>query len=272
MPDSLKKQIRARMMKTGESHQKAQQSILARRALDLPAPSLPVPSDRSVEELLALLQTPSTFGVLVGRVPSVASGANPVLVQKQAEDLARNPRYYAKTGGTDMLVSLEEHNRLIAVGAIDDRKGQILRSHRFVEAPFEGLTFSEQCKKCRRWIWCGEENRESTCICGHPYRVSFDLIAELVWGKEQYQRCMDCGAEFAMHPVSEGYSPWRPVSMWQVQCNKCHQVDDGPTGPAAIADPEDDFVVDFVQPTEPPRFQPSALNASYGRRRRRRAV
>jgi hypothetical protein len=183
---------------------------------------------------LALLHTPTTFAVLAGRIPAAAGGANLALVMKQVDDLARNPKYYAKAGGVDMVVSLDERNALIAAGAIDDRKGQIIRSHRFAAGePFQGLTFSDRCKNCRRWIWCGEADRESTCICGYPYRVSFDLIPDLVWGKRRYACCMDCGMESAMHPVGEGYSPWRARGAWQFQCNKCYQTDD--RGPAPVA-------------------------------------
>ncbi len=214
------------------------------------------PGRRSVDELLAQLHTPSPFAVLVGRIPATAGGANAELVLKQVQDLAQNPKYYAKTGGVDMMVSLDEHNTLIAAGAIDDRKGQIIRSHRFAAGePFATLTFSDRCKKCRRWIWCGESDRESTCICGHLYRVSFDLIRDLVWGKRRYACCADCGVEAAMHPVAAGYSPWRSLSAWQFQCHKCYQADERGPLPAAAAlrVEKEDSVTEFLDPTEPPR-------------------
>lgn len=250
MPDSLKKQIRARMKKTGESRQTAHRNLVAQRAAALALAPPAVARERSIDELLALLHTPSTFAVLVGRIPAAAGGANFELVMKQVHDLARNPKYYAKTGGVDMVVSLDEHNRLIAAGAIDDLKGEIIRSHRFV-GQFEGLTFSDQCKKCDRWIWCGETNREASCICGHPYRMSFDLVPDLVWGKRRYARCMDCGTESAMHPVGEGYSPWRARGAWQFQCNKCYHTDDrGPAPVAATLPPveEGDRATVFLDP------------------------
>ncbi len=240
MGSKFKDLVRARMAKTNEGWETAVRHVRAQTQAvggqggggqQQPPARPPIealmeqpPGRRSADELLALLHTTSTFAVLVGRIPAAAGGANLALVMKQVDDLARNPKYYAKTGGVDMTVSLDEHNALIAAGAIDDRKGQIIRSHRFAAGePFQRLTFSDQCKECRRWIWCGEADRESKCICGHTYRVSFDLVAELVWGKKQHQHCMDCGADFAMHPVSEGNSPWHPVSMWQLQCDNCRR-------------------------------------------------
>ena len=57
------------------------------------------------------------------------------------------------------------------------RRKQFIR-HDGVQFP---MTFSVRCENCDRWIWCGKEERESACVCGHRYRVSFDLSSELAW-------------------------------------------------------------------------------------------
>ena len=53
------------------------------------------------------------FPVVVGQMPAVASGVDPVAVSKRAEELARNPLYFAGTGGEEHLITREEHDRLI---------------------------------------------------------------------------------------------------------------------------------------------------------------
>lgn len=224
MGSRFKKAVRARIDQSGGSWEAAVRHVRA-QGPGRPPPGGPTQDvSRSVSELLALLQAPSTFELVVGRIPAVAAGANLALVQKQAEDLARNPRYHAKSGGADYTISLEEHNRLIAAGALDDREGQMIRTNRFI-GPLEGATFSDRCKSCDRWIWCGNAPRESECVCGHRYRVAFDLIEHLAWNKQQHPRCADCGGRFGLHPVDTGHSPWHQLNEWQPQCSKCRSMD-----------------------------------------------
>src|SRR5450631_543290 len=164
------------------------------------------------------------FPVVVGQMPAVASGVDPVAVSKRADELARNPLYFAGTGGEEHLITREEHDRLIRQGALDESSGQMIRAHRF-EGQFEELTFSVQCEVCHRWIWCGTEQRESACICGNPYRVAFDLIEHFAWGMRDYPCCADCGTRFEMQPVTGGVDDWRYLSRWQPQCWPCRAQD-----------------------------------------------
>jgi hypothetical protein len=224
MGSRFKKAVKARIDQAGGSWEGAVRFVRAQGEGTRQGGSPPPAGPRSVPEMLALLQAPSTFELVVGRMPAVAAGANLALVQKQADDLARNPRYYAKSGGADYTVSLDEHNKLIAAGALDDREGQMIRSNRFV-GPLEGTTFSDRCKTCDRWIWCGNAPRESECVCGHRYRVAFDLIELFAWNKQQDPRCADCGVRFGLQPVDAGHSPWRNLNEWQMQCFKCHSMD-----------------------------------------------
>lgn len=170
MPSKLKKMVRARTEKTGQSWQTALRYVRAQAA-----PAMSVPP--RVAELLRSLHAPTAFSMLVGRVPSTAAGANFELVQKQADDLARYPRYYAATGSATSTITLDDHNLLIAHGAADDRSVQIIRSCKLegeLVKVFTHTTFSERCHNCDGLIWCGEDEHEADCVCGQHYRVSFD--------------------------------------------------------------------------------------------------
>lgn len=87
-----------------------------------------------------------------------------------------------------------------------------------------GNTFSARCKSCRRWILCGEDERNGVCFCAQPYRI--------VFGNEDWTRvsggsllmgprCMDCGTEFRLTQPHEGRNPWHAVNHGQSQCNHC---------------------------------------------------
>jgi hypothetical protein len=164
------------------------------------------------------------FPVVVGQVPAVATGVDPVAVSKRAEELARNPLYFAETGGEEHLITRDEHDRLIRQGALDERSGQMIRAPRSV-GHFEGLTFSAQCEECQRWIWCRNEQRESTCVCGNPYRVVFYLIEHFGWEMRDYPCCADCGMRFDMQRVTGGVDDWRYLNRWQRQCWTCRAQD-----------------------------------------------
>lgn len=202
---NLKKLIAARMQKTGESWQTAARNVRAAAG-----PAHPT----AVAEVLRELQVTTTFGVLVGRVPASAGGPDLALVQRQVEELARFPKYYAETGSVTITVTRDVHDLLIAHRAADDRKVQMVRSypangeHAHI---FAVRTFSDQCETCDGWLWCGESEREAECVCGQHYRVSFDARVENVLSLRQGMCCIDC-ARGLKTPMLPGTNPWRPVN------------------------------------------------------------
>jgi hypothetical protein len=151
-------------------------------------------------------------------MPSVGRSADPRTATAQARELATNPVWYAETGRIQRLVTREERDLLILHGAADDAAVQTIRS--FTNE--EKITFSERCRKCRRWIWCREGDRSGTCTCGAAYRVVFDLAPVYHWTMAHGARCMDCGVEQMLHPKDSGISPWHVVNDGQSQCNICH--------------------------------------------------
>jgi len=160
------------------------------------------------------------FPMVVGQVPAVGYGADPVAASKRAQELASNPLYFAGTGGEEHLITRDEHDRLIRQGALDERNGQMIRAPRSV-GHFEGLTFSAQCEECLRWIWCGNEQRESACVCGNAYRVVFDLIDHFAWEMRDYPCCADCGTKCEVQRVTGAVDEWGYLNRWQPQCWNC---------------------------------------------------
>lgn len=178
---------------------------------------------KRLAELLAGLRTGSPFGVLIGRV--TAQGASTLEVARQnADDLFRNPKWYAETGTIQMTISKRDHELLLKHGAAHDERIQVIRSFHH-----DRLTFSGRCKgvrddslrHCRRFIWCGSEERESACVCGHTYRVVFDLANVNRWQAPQGRLCMDCGTRPEFEPVAKPRVAWRVVNTWQWQCPRC---------------------------------------------------
>jgi hypothetical protein len=166
-------------------------------------------------ELLARLQS-SAFCVSVGRVPAVAGSADLATAQAHAHELAVHPKFFAESGLVEMLVTPEEMEALIAAGAARSPDIQVIRTFKN-----DGTTFSETCQACRRWIWCGDTERETTCACGQVYRVVFDLAPQFHWTGSAGPRCLDCGTPFRMTEASEGANPWRPLNEWQMRCHSC---------------------------------------------------
>jgi hypothetical protein len=227
MGSKLKDLVQARMQKTGESWQTAIRNVRANAAL--------AKQPGAVAEILRELHASSTFRVLVGRAPATAGGPDLAEVQRQVDELARFPRYYAEAGSVSTTVTLDTHNLLIAAGAADDREVQMIRAYpadgEHAHVFFSAKTFSDQCESCDGWIWCGEQDHEDDCVCGQHYRVSFDGRVDRVLSLRQGMCCIDCGRELR-HPM-DGANPWRNVNRWQLRCNACHQRI--PTTPDQIA-------------------------------------
>jgi hypothetical protein len=146
------------------------------------------------------------------------------MTQKNATKIAARARQ-AQHGGKYMA-----HLRIVEGG-----ERQMIRAFH-VEG--DGMTFSARCAACGRWIWCGEEEHDGVCFCGHPYTVCF---GDEDWGMlSKLQlfggwRCMDCGAEFKprvvpmpswmdyshIYPRLRAHSPWHAINETQQQCNRC---------------------------------------------------
>jgi hypothetical protein len=229
---NFKKLVRERMAKTDEKYTTARQHIESKQrrqsaiagpgevALDL-VPAAAGQGGTAGNLLVQLLAAP--FGVVVGRVPAQAGSADLAVARAQVAELIQNPKFYAKNGNIQTLVARSELDALIAAGAADGSVVQMLRSFRNEH----GATFSERCRACNRWIWCGELEREATCVCGQIHRVTFDLADIFHWTMRQGAVCMDCGAAWALSPPAEKRNPWRFASEWQRQCHLCNQKEFG---------------------------------------------
>jgi hypothetical protein len=216
---NFKKLVEARMAKTGESRSTAAGRVRARVA-DAPR-TIEVVAALSGEpsELLAEMHASSTFVVLTGRVPATGRSASLAVAREQATRLANNPQWYAKTGSIEMAVTREQHETLLRHGAADDTEIQVIRSFRSKDI----MSFSARCRRCQRWVWCGDEEVEDECVCGARYRVALDL-AEVDHGRvREGALCMDCGRDYHPREHLGGPRPWKVFNGAQVQCDQCQQ-------------------------------------------------
>jgi hypothetical protein len=215
MTNKRKQRARALSEKTGMSHQAAINALTASTR----APAVP-PVERSLQQLLTELGVTSTFGVVTGRCQAVGASATLALAIEKARALARKPLYFAESTPLTLIVSALESRLLLDAGAAELGVLQVIRA--FTR---DGMvhTISEQCERCRRWIWCfkhpKEANVEDRCSCGHPYRIMFD--AEVDWSRTLNARCMQCGTEHRMSQRHENLNPWRWINGRQILCNKC---------------------------------------------------
>ena len=129
---------------------------------------------------------------------------------------------------------------------------QVIKTFRVGNASrTDATTFSARCNGCRRWIWCGKEEHDGSCVCGQPFRVVFgDEDWRLVQQVTLFGgwRCMDCGAEFKLRtrpvpgsasasfdyshisPEHRQHDPWHATNEAQQQCNRCFLSEkDGPS-------------------------------------------
>ena len=226
----LKKLVRARQAKTGESyttalrHVRAQASTPQNETEESMNDSFAPPPTAIVDDVppLLLQLRASPFAIQVGRMSAVGRSASYEVAMAQAHDRLVNPKFYAESGAVSMTISEQQLEHLVKVGAARDTEIQIIRTFH----NDHGATFSDRCSACKRWIWCGREEREATCVCGQPYRVVFDLSHIHHWTQKQDWRCVDCGTRFGMTEVSEGRNPWGHLHDWQIQCKLCQDAED----------------------------------------------
>jgi len=93
-------------------------------------------------------------------------------------------------------------------------------------------TFSDQCRACYRWIWCGKAARVGVCVCGQQYRVEV-VDREPNWELANGIRCTECGAQKKLTLASEDRNPWRVVKEGQLICNGCSNATSTPATPLA---------------------------------------
>ncbi len=168
--------------------------------------------------LLRRLDAPTTFSVLTGRVPAGGVSGTVAIAREQSQRLATNPQWYAESGGVKINVTDPEHQLLVAQGAADSGQVQIVRSFKNEQR----ITFAERCDKCRRWISCGELEREGACVCGHKYRIVFNLPQAKQWTLHDGPCCLDCGKAFRPREWVGPRQPWHPVNDGQMQCDDCY--------------------------------------------------
>lgn len=217
MPSHLKALVRARMEKTGESHQAALRHVRAH------VPGSAEDAEPAwLAQLLEELRTPTTFAVLVGRIRPIAGSADPRVAEEQARDLAANPVYYAETGSVEKAIPFDQYTQLIEHGAADDRRVQMIRSTR--QENGSTVHLSEGCDRCRRWIIAGDKEREGTCFCGHSYRVVYDLHPNGRWSLQEGDCCMECGQQLGFREWVGDRQPWHVVNDGQIRCHPCEQV------------------------------------------------
>lgn len=173
---------------------------------------------RTLEALLAFLRAPNAFVVSVGRTRSQPSATASVAFEN-ARRLAANPQYFAETGPIQASVTLAEYTSLLEAGAADDVRVQVLRSFKNEHA----ATFSQRCRRCHSYIWCGNDEHEGACACGQAYRIVFDCPNN--WELAQGWRCMDCGQEHQMREWVGPRQPWHTVNERQTLCDSCFQAD-----------------------------------------------
>jgi len=182
--------------------------------------------DRPLDQLLQELHVASPFGVETGNVTPAPSATHSVAA-KNAEELARNPKFYAHSGRVRMVVTHGEMDALLEAGS-PPREIQVIRSFKHGDLR---TTFSDQCSNCQRWIHLGDSEHEGDCYCGKIYRVVFDRTPE-DWSMHRGMVCMDCGAEFGMSLVGSGLNPWHGATADQMQCEACWQK--APCGPLRV--------------------------------------
>lgn len=166
--------------------------------------------------LLAKLGFKSSFGVVTGRSPTATTSANLEIALEGVRRKVANPTWFARDGHHSMLVSKEESDLLVELGAVgDELKVQVHRS--FDPDYKEG--FSAQCQNCRSWIFLGDFEHAGACRCGQEYRVVFD--GEEDWSRPRGVVCVDCGRNDLETETSEPTLPWKSVHDWQNQCGPC---------------------------------------------------
>jgi hypothetical protein len=116
-----------------------------------------------------------------------------------------------------MIVMLDEYQTLQANGAADDTRIQVIRTFER-----DGITFSDRCRNCRRWIWCGQSESEGKCVCGSTFRITFDLAEQHRWQQDMSMACMDCGKPARPRLWEGARQPWHVINGHQVQCDPCH--------------------------------------------------
>lgn len=218
MPSHLKALIRSRRQQTGESYQAALRHIRAQE------PGTPPETEGlpRIDELLRDLNVPSTFRVVVGKIPAVGVSADEAVAAELARRRVETPVYVASTGSVQRSISLDQLKALVANGAVDSRHKQMLRT--MVGEGGAPLDFSHRCDRCGRWINNGDREREGVCFCGHPYRVAFDLHPRHRWSLRQATRCMECGKQFGYREWVGPRQPWHPFNDGQIRCHVCHLV------------------------------------------------
>ena len=171
------------------------------------------PGERTLDQVLEVLRVTSPFGVETGRVSTQVSATLSV-ARESAAELARNPKYFAKSGSGSTLITHAQMDALRAAGAPGPNV-PVIRSFKN-----DHITFSDRCPKCNRWIHLADAEHEGQCVCGKIYRVTFDMTPE-DWTMRREMCCMDCGAAMMLSMGGGSHEPWREINEYQMQCHSC---------------------------------------------------
>jgi hypothetical protein len=211
MPTNLKKLVRDRMEKTGESYQTALRHVRS----EVPQSDVP-----DIGAMLAAFRVGHISSVEVRRL-SGARSATYAVAKAQAEDLAANPKWAARSETIGKMISRAEFDVLKSLGATERGRPQTI----IVRHPSEaGLAFSVQCASCHLWIFCGESERQERCLCGRSFRVAFERTPE--WTTAQlevvrFNRCAGCGGELGLHPKGNPLGQWNSLTASMTACGTC---------------------------------------------------
>ena len=132
MTDKRKKRARALSEKTGMPYQAAI-NILATAVegkVSTPEPVPPIPEAEPVLTIPGVLKeflVGHVSSILIGRMPAQGRSATYEIARQAAEDLARNPKYFAKTQHVEKIISIAQLDALAALGATRSREMQVAR-------------------------------------------------------------------------------------------------------------------------------------------------
>ena len=218
MSNTRKQKARALAAKTGMSYQASINALAAgaHTRSEPPAGAVDLPiGSRTAEQIVLELRAPHVSSIRVGHVRGGVF-SNLRAANEYMDELAKNPKYFAKARNISTLVSLGEHDALLALGATADLRGvQAIR----VPTPGDGKPYAVTCAHCRRWIMCGREQRAGTCACGRGYGVGVD--GRHAPPLERGERCMDCGKAFQAGESLAPHQAWRRVNESQITCWVC---------------------------------------------------
>jgi hypothetical protein len=241
MPSNLKKMIRARMEKTGESYQTARRHV---RGIDVGSgdASSTTPKDPDIVAILREFRVGHISSIEIRRRRGARSADRATAVARAAS-LAADPVWTARSDSFRKTIKRPAFDVLKKLGATEQGTMQRIVVRDPSDAP---LSFSVQCAKCHLWINCRDSERDEKCLCGQAFSVVFENTPE--WTPEQleavrFNRCAGCGGEFGLYPQGHRLGQWNPLTRSMAACADCVETDhvNRWRGSASAAPTDDDL-------------------------------